>query len=73
MSVDTLDDLSNYSRMTNEDWQFIRHRAAAIGVSEAALYKWRQRGVPHRYRMALAEAARDAGRPVPTFDVEAAA
>ena len=68
MSVDRLDDLSNYTAMTTDDWTFIREQAAAFGVTDAALYKWRQRGVPHRYRLPLVEAAQAAGRDVPQFE-----
>lgn len=35
--------------------------AAELGASEAARKKWRQRGIPHRWRIPLIEAAAERG------------
>ena len=57
IGLDLLDDLSNYRFMETQshiDWSLIDKAARALGVSEAARRKWRQRGsVPHKWRIAL--------------------
>ena len=47
--------------MTHDPWQFIRRQATAMGVSDAAIYKWRKRGIPHRYRLPLLQRAAASG------------
>ncbi len=57
IGLDLLDELSNYQFMETQahiDWSLIDRAAQALGVSEAARRKWKQRGsVPHRWRIAL--------------------
>jgi len=36
-------------------WKLIDDIAARKGVSEAARFKWRQRGVPPKWRIAIAQ------------------
>jgi hypothetical protein len=44
-----------------DQWRFIEAVAKEAGVSEEALRKWRIRGVPTSRRLAIVDAARDAG------------
>lgn len=39
-------------------WEFIDRKAAEMGVGEEARRKWRTRGVAHKYRLPILEAAR---------------
>lgn len=43
------------------DWDFIREAAIALGVKPNNAKQWRLTGVPHKYRIALLEAADRAG------------
>lgn len=38
-------------------WTFIEKTALAHGAKEVALRKWRERGVPHRFRLPIMQAA----------------
>jgi 2-oxoglutarate dehydrogenase E1 component len=46
---------------SSQDWQAIDKFAKRLGASAAARAKWRQRGIPHRYRLALLRMAEEAG------------
>jgi hypothetical protein len=35
------------------DWTIVDRAAEALGVTKDSLKKWRQRGVPHRWRIPL--------------------
>lgn len=39
-------------------WEKINRLGAALGVSEFARDKWRQRGVPHKWRLPMIERAK---------------
>lgn len=50
-------------RMTAFDaWQFIDQTAEKLGVGADARRKWRERGVPHKWRIPILEAAQKARR-----------
>jgi hypothetical protein len=53
-----------------DQWLFIERRAAELGVSAEALRKWRERTVPHKYRLGLIRDAAAAGITIDdsTFD-----
>lgn len=53
--LDELDDLSNSVGMTNQQplWDQIDRVAERLGVKYDARRKWRARGVPHRWRLAI--------------------
>ncbi len=44
-----------------KQWSIIESLAAEEGISEAALAKWRQRGVPHRFRLPFMTKAAERG------------
>lgn len=50
--------------MTNA-WKIIEAEAAALGVSDEAMRKWRERGrVPYRFRLPILIAAEKHGTPI---------
>jgi hypothetical protein len=50
------------TKTTNQNtWGIIDKIAKTIGVSDAARAKWRQRHVPHKYRIQIIEQARAEG------------
>jgi hypothetical protein len=54
--IDELDDLSNDGDMTksaHHTAKQIEDRALALGASPAAVYKWRERGVPSKWQIKL--------------------
>lgn len=46
--------------MDDVKWQIVKILARQLGVSESNLSKWKQRPVPHKWRMAMIEASRGA-------------
>jgi hypothetical protein len=46
--------------METDHWELIDRLAAEMGVKSNARRMWRVRGVPHRYRWALAQTALEA-------------
>lgn len=38
-------------------WEFIERAAAELGIGAEAFRKWRIRGVPHQWRLAIADRA----------------
>lgn len=49
--------------MENDD--LLRELAKELGVTPAAMKKWRQRGVPHRWRLPLLRKAEERGVALP--------
>lgn len=49
----------------NDAWQLINRLGADLGAKPAARLKWRQRGVPHKWRIPLLQAAEAAGEHIP--------
>lgn len=54
-------DKLSYPLVMNDDieqqWAFIEARAAEMGIKRETIFKWRKRGVAHRYRLSLASEA----------------
>lgn len=46
----------------DETWALIEAYAAELGVNAEARKKWRQRGVPHRWRLPLVNLASERGQ-----------
>ena len=51
-------------------WETIDELAKRMGVGDHARHKWRQRGVPHRYRLPLLERAQQLGKTLTKDDFE---
>lgn len=52
------------------DWHLIERLAADRGVKAETLKKWRQRGIPSRWRLVFIEEAKSAGIMVCPSDFE---
>ena len=70
--LDLWDDLSNHDDMANIhlDWRIVDDTAAAMEVAAPARMKWRQRGVPSKWRIAIATALLERGVPVALSDFD---
>lgn len=55
---------------TNLNWKLIDDIAASLGVSTDARLKWRQRGVPPKWRIQIAEAMMGRSIPVSLADFD---
>jgi hypothetical protein len=44
-----------------DQWEFIEKAATDLGIDTEAIRKWRVRGVPHQWRLAIVDAAEDRG------------
>jgi len=49
-----------YAMSAPDPWQFIDATAEKLGVTAEALRKWHERGVPHRWRLPIVDAAKRA-------------
>lgn len=56
---------------TNITWKLVDDTGLALGVSSDARMKWRQRGVPPKWRIAIAEALMARSIPVALSDFDA--
>ena len=66
-----MDDLSNYKVMaSNLTWKLVDDTAAEIGVSQEARLKWRQRGVPPKWRIGILEVLMKRAVPVSLADFD---
>ena len=69
--LDTLDDLSNHWRMeTNLTWKLVDDTAADLGAGADARLKWRQRGVPPKWRIRIVETLMARSVPVSLADFD---
>lgn len=56
---------------TNITWKLVDDTGEALGVSNDARLKWRQRGVPPKWRIKIAEALMERSIPVALSDFDA--
>ena len=55
--LDVVDDLSNHKGMAHLlTWKLVDDTAAELGAGESARLKWRQRGVPAKWRISIVAA-----------------
>jgi hypothetical protein len=50
---------------TTATWAIIDRIASELGILRETRKKWRQRGVPHRWRLPILQKANDAGETIP--------
>lgn len=66
-----MDELSNHSGMeTNLTWRVVDDAANDLGVGQEARLKWRQRGVPPKWRIRIAESLMARSVPVSLSDFD---
>ncbi len=70
-ALDIGDALSNVSAMTlNLTWKLVDDIATELGVRADARYKWRQRSVPPKWRISIAQELMRRGVPVALADFD---
>lgn len=69
--LDSLDELSNHRGMEpNLTWRLVDDTAAELGVNPEARLKWRQRGVPPKWRIRILETLMQRSVPVSLADFD---
>ena len=58
--------------MTDATWGKIKEIALALGLTRNNVRHWPNRGVPHRYRLAIIELAQEQGIALTSADFEPA-
>ena len=58
-----MDDVSNHSDMAPNTltWQLVDETGAELGAAQSARLKWRQRGVPSKWRIDIVQALMSRG------------